>query len=150
MKHISNPSFTGTVLTCNIEHQLNIYFSQVPIPKRFIPTPITKSFYAIGFLYPNLWNERLQEIIEGLITGGIINLHMARFTKTKWNLDNNDFEMEKVVLNFSHLGFGFQICFFMIYASFLMFLGELIVFRWNRKDKQEVVHKNKEVRRMVY
>ncbi|CAG9811075.1 unnamed protein product [Chironomus riparius] len=140
---ISDPSFTGTVLTCDIEHQLNIYFSQVSFPKRFIPTPITKSFYAIGFLYPNLWNERLQEIIEGFITGGIINLHMERFTKSKWNLENNDFETEKVVLNLSHLGFGFQICFFMIYAAFLVFFGELIVLWKDRKDKLKVKLKAK-------
>ncbi|KAL7013005.1 hypothetical protein ACKWTF_015144 [Chironomus riparius] len=143
MNKISNPLFTGTVLTCNIEHQLNIYYSQLSLPKRFIPTPITKSFYAIGFLYPNLWNERLQEIIEGFITGGIINLHMERFTKSKWNLENNDFETEKVVLNMSHLGFGFQICFFMIYAAFLVFLGELIVLWKYRKEKPMVKLKAK-------
>jgi len=132
MENISDPLFTGTVLTCDIEHEMNIFYTQTPIPKRFVTTPITKSFYAIGFLYPNLWNERLQEIIEGFITGGIINFHLERFTKSKWNLEENHFETEKVVLNLSHLGFGFQICFFMIYAAFLVFLGELF-WSWSKQ-----------------
>jgi len=90
-------------------------------------------------MYSNLWNERLQEIIEGFITGGIVNLHLERFTKSKWNLEKNDFETEKVVLNLSHLGFGFQICFFMTYAAFLVFLGELIVNWMKRRVKVNII-----------
>lgn len=146
LEYISNPSFTGAILTCDIEHEMFIFFSQVPIPKRFIPTPITRSIYAIGFVYPNLWNERLQEIIEGFITGGIINLHLERITKSKWNLEKNDFESEKVVLNLSHLGFGFQICFFMIYAAFLTFLGELFVF-WRNQRAQQNAQRLRQLRR---
>ena len=107
---------------------MNIYYMRRPMTKRFIPTPISRSYYALGFVYPNLWNERLQEIVEGLITGGIINMYLERFTKARWNLEGGYFETDKVVLNLSHLGFGFQICFFVLFAAFLVFVGELFVF----------------------
>lgn len=130
-----DPTFKGTVLTCDIEHALNVYNSQTRIPTRFVPIPITSSYYAFGFLYPNLWNERLQEIMSGLITGGIINHHLEVYTKSKWNLNVDEFESEKIVLNLSHLGFGFQICFILLYSALVVFIFELI-FKW-------VVHKSK-------
>ena len=123
-------SFTGTILTCDIEHALNIYNSQTRIPTKFVSIPITSSYYAFGFLYPNLWNERLQEIISGLITGGIINYHLEKYTKSKWNFILDDIESEKVVLNLSHLGFGFQICFFLLYLALVVFIIELILKRF--------------------
>ncbi|KAL7014624.1 hypothetical protein ACKWTF_016034 [Chironomus riparius] len=127
--NLTNPSFPGAILTCDVEHSLNTYYIQAPIPKRFVPIPITKSYYAVGFAYSNLWNERLNEIIEGLITGGIINFHLDKYTKSKWNLMGQKSESEKVVLSLSHLGFGFQICFFALFAAFLVFCVELAVKR---------------------
>jgi len=44
VNNISDPSFKGTVLTCDIEHEMNIFYQQSPIPKRFVSTPISKSF----------------------------------------------------------------------------------------------------------
>lgn len=103
------------------------------MPKRFVPVPITKSYYAVGFSYENLWNERLEEIIEGLISGGIINFHLEKYTKSKWNVMDQNIETEKVVLNMSHLGFGFQICFFLLYLAFLVFLVELMTLKITKK-----------------
>jgi len=123
-------TFKGTILTCDIEHALNIYYSRVRMPIRFVSIPITSSYYAFGFLYPNLWNERLQEIISGLINGGIINYYLDIYTKSKWNLNLDDIESEKIVLNLSHLGFGFQICFFLLYIALVVFIIELIFKRF--------------------
>jgi len=128
----------GTILTCDIEHSLNMYYLRTPIPKRFVSIPITKSYYAVGFSYANLWNERFEEIIEGLITGGIVNFHLEKYTKSKWNLMSQDSESEKVVLNMSHLGFGFQICFFALFATFLVFCVERAVkFKCEKPEKNE-------------
>jgi len=126
-KNLTDPSFTGTILTCDIEHKLNNFFVETSMPRRFIPTPITKSYFGIGFKYPNLWVERFNEIIEGLVTGGMLNYFLESMTKSKWNLMNIDEETEKVVLNMSHLGFGFQICFFSIYVALVVFILEIIV-----------------------
>ena len=98
----------------------------MPITSRFIPSPITKSYYAFGFMYPNLWNERLNEIISDLITGGFVNYHLEKMTKSKWNLMQAQFETENVVLNLHHLGFGFQICLIFAYLAFLTFLFEIV------------------------
>ncbi|CAG9811424.1 unnamed protein product [Chironomus riparius] len=135
--NITDSSFTGAVLTCDIEHEMNIFYLKKPMSKRFVSTPISKSNYALGFMYPNLWNERLQELTEGFITGGIINMFLERFTKTGWNSERKDFETDKIVLNLSHLGFGFQICFFVLYLAFLVFLLELASF-WVQKCLESI------------
>lgn len=85
----------------------------------------------MAFIYQNLWNERLQEIIGGLISGGIIDNFLNKKIKSRWNLMPQVFKSEKIILNLTHLGFGFQICFFVLYGSLLFFLGELFVF-WIR------------------
>lgn len=123
----SDSSFTGTVLSCDIEHNLNMHYLKIKSPtRRFVSIPITSSYYTMGFLHFNLWEERLDEIIEGLITGGIINWYVEKYTKSKWNEMSME-SSQKVVLNLSHLGFGFQICFYALYVSFLVFLVELAV-----------------------
>jgi len=136
--NLSNPSFTGTVLTCDLEHELNIHFTQIQMPKRFVPIPITKIYYAIGFDDLNIWDERFHEIIEGLISGGIINYILEKMTKSKWNLMKVQSESEKIVLNLSHLGFGFQICFFALYAAFVIFILEFLVFWVKNCDRTKV------------
>jgi len=99
------------------------------MPPRFISIPITKIYYAIGFDDLNIWAERFNEIIDGLISGGIINNILERMTKSKWNLMKvNEGESEKIVLNLSHLGFGFQICFCALYAALVIFILEFFVF----------------------
>lgn len=100
----------------------------MPIARRFVPVPLTKSYYAMAFVYQNLWNERLQEIIDRLISGGIIDHFLNRKLNSRWNLMPREFQSEKVILNLTHLGFGFQICFFVLYGSLLVFFGELFVF----------------------
>jgi hypothetical protein len=112
-----------------------MYYSESSLPKRFVPVPISKSYYAVGFSFPNLWNERLLEIVEGLVTGGIVNYHLEKFTKSKWSSMDNKFDSRRVVLNLSHLGFGFQICFFALYAAFLVFCVELMV-KWCNGSKK--------------
>jgi len=107
--YLNDPSFEGTIATCDIVHDLNSYIMEKPLPKRFIPIPITKSSNAFGFMHPNLWNERLQEIIDGLLSGEIINHWLEKFTKSKWALMLNEVENHQIVLNLSHLGFGFQL-----------------------------------------
>ena len=127
IENLTDPSFTGTVLTCDIEHKLHSFYKEISMPRRFVPTPISKSYYGIGFLYPNLWAERFNEIVEGLVSGGIMNFYLERMTKSKWNLMDANDDPEKVVLNMTHLGFGFQICFFSIYFALLTFVLEIIV-----------------------
>ena len=128
-ENLTDPSFTGTVLTCDVEHKLHNFFREISMPSRFVATPITKSPYGIGFQHPNLWAERFNEIVEGLVTGGILNYFLERMTKSKWNLMNTSDDGEKVVLNMSHLGFGFQICFYFLYVALVVFIFEMIV-RW--------------------
>ena len=72
-QNLTDPSFKGVIYTCDLEHELNTLFMNPPNLKAFVLNSITKSYYAVGFSYPNLWNERFQEIIESLITVGIIN-----------------------------------------------------------------------------
>jgi hypothetical protein len=48
---------------------------------------------------------------------------------------SNQLDSERVVLNLSHLGFGFQICFFALYAAFLVFCLELVV-KWCNGSKK--------------
>jgi len=110
----------------------------MPMPRRFVPVPLTKSYYGMAFLYQNLWNERLQEIIDGLISGGIIDNFLNKKIKSRWNLMPQVFKSEKVILNLTHLGFGFQICFFVLYGSLLVFLGELFVF-WITNMNQIII-----------
>jgi hypothetical protein len=109
------------------------------MPKRFVPIPITKIYFAMGFDDLNIWAERFEEIIEGLISGGIINFLVEKMTKSKWNLLKIQERSEKIVLNLSHLGFGFQICFFALYTALLVFILELFVF-WTIK----IVNKSKQ------
>jgi len=127
IENLTDPSFTGTVLTCDIEHKLHSFYKAISMPRIFIPTPITKSYYGIGFKYPNLWAERFNEIVEGLVTGGIMNFFLERMTKSKWNLMNINEDPEKVVLNLSHLGFGFQICFMSIYVALVVLILEITI-----------------------
>jgi len=142
--NLTDPSIRGSVLTCDVEHNLNMFYVEHPLPNRFVPVPISKSYYAVGFSFPNLWNERFLEIIEGLVTGGIINHHLEKYTKSKWNFLCNQFDSRKVVLNLSHLGFGFQICFFALYAAFLTFCLELVI-KWyrSRTKVDESLSRNK-------
>ena len=122
INNLSDPSFTGTALSCDVEHELHMYYFKTQRAKRFVSAPVTNSYYTIGFLYPNLWDERLEEIIEGLITGGIIDWYFEKYTKSKWNTKAYEAPSKKVVLNLSHLGFGFQICFYVLYVAFLKWI----------------------------
>jgi len=131
MRNLTDPSFKGVIYTCDLEHELNTLFLNAPNLKAFILNSITKSYYAVGFSYPNLWNERFQEIVEGLITGGIINQYLKKYKDYSRKSKVEDLESDKVILNLSHLGFGFQICFFVIYSALVVFLIELLVF-WGR------------------
>lgn len=134
-----DPSFKGVIYTCDLEHELNTLFLNAPNLKAFTLNSITKSYYAVGFSYPNLWNERFQEIVEGLITGGIINQYLKKYKDYSRKSKFDDLKSDKVILNLSHLGFGFQICFFVIYSALVVFLIELLVF-WGR-----IYFKNKKV-----
>ena len=137
---MTDPSFKGVIYTCDLEHKLDIFYSDVPATKAIIVDSITKSFYAVGFLSPNLWNERFQEIVDGLITGGIINQYMKGYIDSMNEFKFEDLKADNVILNLSHLGFGFQICFFVLYSSLLVFLIELLVF-WG-----SVCYKNKKLK----
>jgi hypothetical protein len=145
LENITYPSFTGTVFSSDLESALNAHYLNVRLNRRFIPTPFSKSYYGIGFAYPNLWNERFHSIIEDLITGGFVNYHLEKMTKSKWNIVPTYFETENVVLNLDHLGFGFQICLIAAYLSFVTFLIEVGYFwvrnhlhRRKRKVKHEI------------
>jgi hypothetical protein len=140
--NLTDPSTVGAVLTSDIDHNLNMYYYERPLPKRFVPVPISKSYYAVGFSFPNLWNERLLEIVEALITGGIVNYHLEKYTKSKWSEMSNQLDSERVVLNLSHLGFGFQICFFALYAAFLVFCLEIVV-KWCNGSKKVIESSSK-------
>lgn len=148
-ENITDPLFKGTILTSDIDHAMSIFYSETPYPKRYIPIPITKSFYSFGFLFPNLWDERLQEMISKFITGGIINYFLESMTKSKWNLMQPDLESEKVILSLKHLGFGFQICFFSAYIAFLTFLGELAYF-WVKEMWKHIRSKRSKRQSTVY
>lgn len=112
------------------------------MPKRFVSVPITKIYYAIGFDDLNIWAERFHEIIDGLISGGIINFILEKMTKSKWNLMKvNEGESKKIVLNLSHLGFGFQICFCAFYAALVIFILEFFVF-WVKNCSKTVRNSN--------
>ncbi|CAG9811245.1 unnamed protein product [Chironomus riparius] len=141
--NISDPSFKGTLFSSDLEHAMNVYYLNMPIETRFIPTPFTKSYYAIGFIFPNLWNERFKEIISDLITGGFVNYHLELMTKSKWNMIRTSFEPENIVLNLHHLGFGFQICLIFAYLSFVTFLAEIGYFStvryWRRRASRHKI-----------
>ncbi|KAL7017485.1 hypothetical protein ACKWTF_010395 [Chironomus riparius] len=131
-ENLTDPSFTGTILTCDLEHKMSNFYRQIAMPERFVPTSFGKSYYGIGFQYPNLWAERFNEIVEGLVTGGIMNFYIERMTKSKWNqMEAND-HSEKTMLDMTNLSFCFQICFFLLYLSFVLFIFELIV-NWTGK-----------------
>lgn len=131
LENITDPSFTGTIFSSDLEHALNSFHLNMPLHQRTIPTPFSKSYYGIGFLYPNLWNERFSEIVSDLITGGFVNYHLEKMTKSKWNMMQTYFETENVVLNLHHLGFGFQICLILAYLAFVTFLVE-IGYHWTK------------------
>jgi len=126
--NLTDPSFRGTILTCDLEHALNIFYSKTPMPKRFVPIPISSSFYGVGFEYDNIFAERFDEIIQGLVTGGIMKHIVEKMTKSKWNMMEVHVKTEKVVLNLSHLGFGFQICFYALFTALVAFILEFFVF----------------------
>lgn len=132
MKNLSDSSFKGTLFTCDINHKLDIVLFGAPRHKILSSYVFPNSYYTLGFFYPNLWNERLSEIIEGLISGGIIKWKLEKWTKWKYKISSAPSENEKIVLNLSHLGFGFQICFFFNYVSFLVFLVELAIGRMQK------------------
>lgn len=121
-------------MTCDLEHMLRCFYHELFLPERFVQTPFTKSYYALKFLYPNLWNEKILEIVSGLITGGILNYHLESLTKSQWNIKDKP-QTQNIVLNLSHLGFGFQICFFLLYGSLLTFMLEFLVFWMVKKSK---------------
>ena len=64
------------------------------------------------------------EIIERLVTGEILKYLLEQMTKSKWNMMEVHEKSAKYVLNLSHLDFGFQICFFVLFAALLTFLLE--------------------------
>jgi len=84
-------------------------------------------YHAFGFYYPNLWNERMKDIIEGAISGGIIKNIFEEYTKSKWNLMPIDIESGQLILDFNDLIISFQFCLFAYYAALLIFLAEVIV-----------------------
>ena len=146
--NLSDSSFKGTLITCDLEHDLNSYIGEISLPKRFIPTPITKSSNAFGFISPNLWNERLQEVIDGLISGGVIDHWLEEFRKSKWVLMSQTIKNLQIVLNLSHLGFGFQIWFMAIYAALVVFLMEFLVF-WIKKPVKRKRKRRKKIDKFV-
>ena len=133
MNNLTDPSFTGTFLSSDVEHDISMHYLETKMAKRFVSAPIMNSYFTMGFFYPNLWDERLEEIIEGLITGGIINWHLEKYTKSKFNAKTREYS-QKVVLNLSHLGFGFQICFYMLYIALLAFCMEIVIRYFRKKS----------------
>ena len=127
MQNLTNPSFKGVIYTCDLEHIFNTLYMNAPNIKAFTLDSISKSYYAVGFLYPNLWNERLQEIVESLVTGGIVNQYLKKFTNVYKESNFEELKSDKIILNLSHLGFGFQICFFVLYSALFVFLMEFLV-----------------------
>jgi len=93
----------------------------------FVPAPMERYYHTFGFYYPNLWNERMKDIIEAAISGGIIKNIFEKYTKSKWNLMPFDIESGQLILDFDDLIIGFQICLFAYYAALLIFLAEVIV-----------------------
>jgi uncharacterized membrane protein len=112
------------------------------MPKRFVPVPLSNSFYGIGFEYENLFAERFDEIIQGLVAGGIMKYIVEKMTKSKWNMMDIHVKSEKIVLNMNHLGFGFQICFFTIFAALVVFILEFFVFCVINRSRVITSHEN--------
>lgn len=139
---LTNPSFKGTIITCDLEHALNVFYSKTPMPKRFVPIPISNSFYGVGFEFKNMFAERFDEIIQGLVTGGIMKYIVEKMTKSKWNMMDIHVKSEKIVLNLSHLGFGFQICFFALYSALVTFILEFFVFWVINRSRVITCHEN--------
>jgi hypothetical protein len=112
------------------------------MPKRFVPIPISNSVYGIGFKYKNIFVERFDEIIQGLVTGGIMKYIVEKMTKSKWNMMDVHVKSQKVVLNFSHLGFGFQICLFALFSALVVFILEFFVFFIKNRSRVVTCHEN--------
>lgn len=102
-------------------------FRRTTYPNWFISAPIERFYHLFGFYYANLWNERLKEIIEGAISGGIIKRIFETYTKSEWNLAPIGNDSGKLILNFDDLILAFQICLIAFYAAFVIFLIEVIV-----------------------
>ena len=115
------------------------------MPKRFVPIPISNSFYGVGFAYENIFAERFDEIIQGLVTGGIMKFIVEKMTKSKWNMMDVHVKSEKIVLNLSHLGFGFQICFFALFAALLVFILEFFMFCVKNRSRVIAFHENAKI-----
>lgn len=139
LSKFSDPSFTGAYFETQTEFDLMIDAAQTLTPKNPIQVPVADSQYAFGFVYTNLWNERLQEIIERLVPSGIINMHFDRYTKSKWNLMSNELGMDRNLIDIGHLKFVFQIYVIAGYVAFLVFLGERIIFSIIIKLKRKML-----------
>jgi len=141
-ENLTDPSFKGTILTCDLEHALNVLHSKTPMPKRFVTISISSSFYGVGFAYYNIFAERFDEIIQGLVIGGIMKFIVEKMTKSKWNMMDVHVKTEKVVLNFSHIGFGFQICLFALFVTLVAFILEFFVFCIKNRSRVITSHEN--------
>lgn len=140
-----NKTSDRAIIEIKVECDLIIDVIETPMPKYSIQSPIPDSQYGFGFVYPNLWQERLQEIMEGLVTGGFINMLFDRYTKSKWNVISNELGMDRTLIDLSHLAFVFQICLIVYYGAFLVFIGELIVKRIMIKVKRMMLEYQPEI-----
>jgi len=139
LSDLSDPSFRGAYFETQTEFDLLIDATETPTPKNPIQVPFADSQYAFGFVYTNLWNERLLEIVEGLVSGGIIDMHLDRYTKSKWSLMSNELGMYRNLIGIEHLTFVFQIYVIAGYVAFLVLLGEGIIFLIEIKLKRKML-----------
>lgn len=133
IQNLTDPSFKGTVLTCDIFHELQNFYGKMSISRRYIPVPIQKAYFGVGFSELNFLDERLNEIVEGLVSGGIINHFIEKMTKSKWNLKDETKYPRKSKLDLNDLSFGFQSCLFLLCISFLVLILELIMGKYFEK-----------------
>ncbi|KAL7013537.1 hypothetical protein ACKWTF_015453 [Chironomus riparius] len=122
-----DPSYNGSLLLTDLEKQIGSTYRKMSIPDYFVPVPLERFHHIFGFLYPNLWNERMKKIIEGAICGGIIKKIFDKYTKSRWNLEPIDIDLDQLVMDFNDLILGFQISLFAYYAAFVILLAELVV-----------------------
>ena len=122
-----DPSYNGSFLATDLEKQIGSTYRKMVFQNWFVPAPMARFHHIFGFFYPNLWNERMKDIIEGAISGGIINKMFEKYTKSRWNLESIEIDSDQLTMDFDDLILGFQICLFAYYAALVIFLAELIV-----------------------
>ncbi|CAG9811423.1 unnamed protein product [Chironomus riparius] len=113
---------------CDIQHNLGRTQNRVPGHQRFIPLPIEKPHYALGFRSRSFYNDQFKRMISRLVVGGIVD----KLLENMFRYDLKDLDIiedYQILLTLNDFKFIFLAWLFGYFVSILVCITEYYVYK---------------------